>query len=115
MIFHEIAVEPDAIRTYRDLQCVLGLAGFGKGRLIADYPAKAPLQSPQSAGTWTERVIDSIKKFEIQKAQKARELIIAERKKILKSKQKFNHDTSWLDNARSNPFSAMIVDQIPFK
>lgn len=115
MIFHEIAVEPDAIRTFRDLQCILGLAGFGKGRLISDFPSKAPTGPQDCAGTWTDRVILSIKKGDVQKAPKARELMISERKKLLRSKRKFNHNLAWIDNARNNldppPFSALIVDR----
>ena len=96
MIFHEIAVEPEAIRTLRDLQCVLGLAGFGKGRLIADYPHKGP-KAASDTGTWAWRVHESVKATEIGKAKQVSELLIKEKKKILKSKRSFHHDAAWIE------------------
>lgn len=116
MIFHEIAVEPDAIRTLRDLQCVLLLAGFGNGRLIVNYPSKGP-DPASDIGTWVWRVIESVRVADVGKVGKARELLIKERKKILRSKRIFNHRASWIENARSenkqSPFAAMIVDGCP--
>ncbi len=116
MIFHEIAVEPETIRSLRDLQCVLGLAGFGKGRLISDFPNKGP-KAGSADGSWVSRVINSAKAVDIGKQGKIRELLITERKKILKSKRHFFHNLPWLENARREndlqQFSAMIIDSLP--
>ena len=63
---------------------------------------------------WAWRVVQSIKRFEVGKAAKVRELLIAERKKILPSKRKFEHSREWLDNARAehgnSPFGAIITE-----
>jgi hypothetical protein len=115
MIFHEIAVEPEAIRSLRDLQCVLGLAGFGKGRLIANFPHKE--SKTANASNWVGRVIESVKVADIGKVGKVRELLIDERKRLLRSRLDFCHDLPWIENARKanreRSFAAMIIDGFP--
>lgn len=114
MAFHEIAVEPSAIHTLRDIQLVLSLAGFGKGRLIANFPDRGPDKEEKRDETWVWRVVQSVKRFDVGKASKVRELLIAERKKILPSKRRFEHAREWLDNARAEhgnaPFGAIITE-----
>lgn len=112
-MFHEIAVEPTAIRTLRDIQFVLGLAGFSKGRLIADYPIEPKNPMVEKLG-WASRVVESIKTVDIGKATIIRELLIRERKRILKSERNFDDGRSWIVNARAehsrSPFAALILD-----
>lgn len=114
MAFHEIAVEPTAIQTFRDLQVVLSLAGFGKGRLISNFPGRGPDNNDRKDENWAWRVVQSVKRLEIGKASKVRELLIAERKKILPSRRRFEHSREWLENARaahgSSPFGAIITE-----
>lgn len=114
MAFHEIAVEPTAIQTLRDIQLVLSLAGFGKGRLIANFPDRGPDKGERKDENWAWRVVQSVKRFEVGKASKVRELLIAERRKILPSKRKFEHSREWLYNARAehgnSPFGAIITE-----
>ena len=114
MVFHEIAVEPTVIRTWRDFQCIWRLAGFGKGRLIANFPKKGRDLSEKDQG-WAWRVLESVKANDIGKAKRVQERLIADAKfKMLRSARVYDHDTDWVSNARiehrRSPFSAMIVD-----
>jgi hypothetical protein len=114
MAFFEIAVEPAAIHTLRDLQLVLSYIGFGKGRLIAGFPSVGP-GGDRNDGNWASLIIESVKEHQIGKAQQVRELLISERRKILRSHRVFDHATQWIDNARvqhaSKPFGAIIAAQ----
>ena len=116
MLFHEIAVEPEAIRTLRDFQLVMGLAGFSKGRLISDFPAESKRSSDEGRG-WAIRVAESVKANDVGKAAKVRELLIVERRRIWKSKRQFDHGCAWIENARADhhrsPFAALILDDRP--
>jgi hypothetical protein len=92
------------------------LAGFENGRLIVNYPYDGP--SPASdEGTWVWRVIESVRVADVGKVGKARELLIENRRKILRTRRAFNHRSSWIENARSenklSPFAAIIVDGCP--
>lgn len=112
-MFHEIAVEPTAIRTLRDVQLVLGLAGFSKGRLIADYPTEPKKAGSENVG-WASRVVESIKTMDIGKAPKVRELLIKEKKRFSRSGRPFDEKLAWIANAKGeharNPFAALILD-----
>lgn len=116
MAFFEIAVEPAAIRTYRDLQLVLSHIGFGKGRLLADFPNAGP-DKERKHENWAWQIVQSVKRAEIGKAPQVQELLIRERRKILRSRRDYNHAAPWLDNARSEhaskPFGAIIADHSP--
>jgi hypothetical protein len=113
MIFHEIAVEPTAIHTLRDIQLVLGYVGFSKGRLIANFPECGPCKDKVDED-WAWRVVQSIKRTQIGKAPKVRELLIDERRKILRIKRRFDHGLEWIENARfehlKTPFGAIISE-----
>jgi hypothetical protein len=112
MAFHEIAVEPDAIQSLRDVQLILSYVGFGKGRLISNYPAAGPCKEREGED-WAWRVVQSVKRAEVGKAKKVEALLTAERKKILRTKRAFDHEHKWIDNARREHvrmrFGAIIV------
>lgn len=113
MAFHEIAIEPTTLQTLRDVQLVLGYAGFSKGRLIANFPERGPSKE-QEYQDWAWRVVQSVKSTQVGKAIKVRELLIHERTKILRSKRHFDHDSGWVENARrehvKTPFGVIIAE-----
>jgi hypothetical protein len=113
MVFFEIAVEPAAIQTYRDLQLVLSHIGFGKGRLLADFPSAGPNKDLKH-DNWAWQIVQSVKRAEIGKAPQVQELLIRERRKILRSRRGYDHSAPWLENARSEhsskPFGAIITE-----
>jgi hypothetical protein len=112
MAFHEIAVDPSAIRSWRDFQLVWGKAGFSKGRLIAGFPEKGPDKERKEQG-WAWQVIESIKKNEVGSAKRVlTSLETHARLKLIKRGRAFNHDEPWTTNADKEhkriPFSALI-------
>lgn len=112
MAFHEIAVEPSVIKTWRDFQLVWSKAGFSKGRLIAGFPEKGPDKDTKEQG-WAWRVLESVKEGEIGSAKRVQTCLEAYAKfKILKRGRAFDHKQSWNFNAdkahRQSPFSALI-------
>jgi AAA domain len=116
MAFHEIAVDPSAIRSWRDFQLVWGKAGFSKGRLIAGFPEKGPDKDRKEQG-WAWRVIASVKENEIGSAKRVLTSLEAHAKfKIVKRGRSFNHDETWKANAdkehRRLPFSALIETEV---
>lgn len=114
MAFHEIAVDPSVIRTWRDFQFVWGKFGFNQGRLIAGYPEKGPDKHTKEQG-WAWRVIASIKLHEPGSAKKVQTAIEAKAKlKLIKRGRSFDHDKPWKNNAATEhqrlPFAAVIQD-----
>lgn len=112
MAFHEIAVDPTAIRSWRDFQLVWSKAGFGKGRLIAGFPEKGPDKERKEQG-WAWRVLESIKEHEVGSSIRVRTSLEANAKfKLIKRGRTFDHDEPWRTNAdkehRRLPFSALI-------
>lgn len=116
MAFFEIAIEPSAIQSMRDLQLVLSYVGFGKGRLIADFPHAGP-DKERKEENWIWHVHQSVKRAQGNTATLVRELLINERKKILRTRRSYNHEIHWLDNARSEhrlrAFGAIVAEQQP--
>lgn len=114
MVFHEVAIQPTAIQSIRDLQLVLSYVGFGKGRLIADFPDSGPNRERKEEN-WIWQVHQSVKKSQGHPATSVRELLIKERKKVLRTRRAYNHDRKWLDNAREShrqrPFGAIVTEQ----
>jgi hypothetical protein len=116
MAFHEIAVDPSVIRTWRDFQLVWGKFGFNQGRLIAGYPEKGPDRERQEQ-SWAWRVITSVKEHEIGSAKRVQTAIEAKAKlKLTKRGRSFDHDQSWKDNAAAEhqrlPFAALIEGNV---
>lgn len=113
MALHEIAIEPTSLQTLRDVQLVLGYAGFAKGRLIANFPERGPSKE-KADEDWAWRVVQSVKKTQVGKAIKVRELLIHERTKIIRSKRYFDHGIGWIENARrehtKTPFGAIVTE-----
>lgn len=117
MAFEEIAVDPDAIRTWRDFQLVWSKMGFAKGRLIACFPDKGPDRDRKDQ-SWAWRVLESIKrnKLDSGKTPKIRELLIQESKfRLTKRGRRFDHNEPWTSNAarehREQPFAALILNE----
>jgi len=115
MAFHEIAVDPSAIRSWRDFQLVWGKAGFSKGRLIAGFPEKGPDKERKEQG-WAWRVLASVKEHEVGSAKRVLTAIEAHAKfKLIKRGRTFDHAALWKDNAekehRRFPFAAIIASE----
>jgi len=113
MAFHEIAVEPTVIRSWRDFQMIWGMVGFGKGRLIASFPEKGPENEKHQSWAW--RVVESVKVCEPGSAKKVSACLETQAKlKLLKNKRPFDHGRQWSANAgiehRRSPFSAIIEE-----
>src|SRR6218665_1257101 len=116
MAFHEIAIEPSAIQSWRDLQMIFSHVGFSKGRLIADFPRNGPTKDRKDEN-WAWNVHQSVKTVQGNTAKKGFEALISERKKILRTHRTYNHELQWLDNAREShrqkSFGAIVVGQQP--
>jgi hypothetical protein len=112
MAFHEIAVDPSAIRNWRDFQLVWGKCGFHKGRLIAGYPDKGPDKETREQ-SWAWRVIASVKEHDVGSAKRVQTAIEAQAKsKMIKKGRVFDHAQGWTSNAakehRRQPFAALV-------
>jgi hypothetical protein len=113
--FHEIAVDPSAIKSWRDFQLVWAKMGFGAGRLIPNYPSKGPDKETKDQA-WVWRVLESIRVHDKNGLKRAQELMIQEKKlKMLSANRQYNHQDSWMVNAmiqqNDNPFSAVISEE----
>jgi hypothetical protein len=116
MAFHEIAVDPSAIRSWRDFQLVWSKVGFSKGRLIAGYPEKGPDKERKEQG-WAWHVVASIKAHEVGSAKRVLTSLETHAKfKLIKRGRAFDHDEPWQTNAdkehRRLPFAAMIEAEV---
>lgn len=115
MSFHELAIDPSAIRSWRDFQLVWGKAGFGKGRLIAAYPEKGPDKEHKEQG-WAWQVIESINQHDKGSRKKVATVLETQHKlKLIKRGRTFNHGASWKNNAAREhhrlPFAALVESE----
>ncbi len=112
MSFQEIAVNPSAIRSWRDFQLVWSKAGFSKGRLISCYPQKGPDKETRHQG-WPWRVVESVKEADIGSVKRVQTCLeIYAKFKLMRRGRAFDHAEPWTPNAdcehRRAPFAALI-------
>ncbi len=56
MVYHEIAIDPSAVKTIEDFGLLKRMFGFEHGRLIAYMPAK-----PKNTGDWSTLLYKNLK------------------------------------------------------